>query len=64
LVRGFLGTKRKKVFRNNKRSATEVPVIKLPVVTENPLQHSNIEFFLQNLGAVGEKEGDGFVLVY
>jgi len=64
LVRGFLSTKEEKVFRNNKRSATGIPVIKLPVVIENSLQHSHIDFFLQNLRAVGEEEGDVSLLIY
>lgn len=37
LFRGFLGTKGEKLFRNHKRSAAELPVVKMPVVTENPL---------------------------
>ena len=31
---------------------------------KNPLQHSHIDFFLQNLRAVGEEEGDASLLVY
>jgi len=37
LVRGFLATKGEKLFRNHKRSAAEITVVKIPVVTENPL---------------------------